>query len=150
MTPSWIGRFAAHDFVGSATACEGRQIALVLRAVAEVAPDLVWFGSDVRGPGSSFWSRFRGPYPGRVGLADEAAREAEAVSQFESGVLVGVPASVARPRYRDGGVWTEDADDADLGDGVVEIRAFDTSYVMVATTSAEVRTRLAQSAGARL
>jgi len=148
MVPTWTGRFGAREFGGSPTACQGRQVALVVRAVAEAVPGLVWYASDVLAPGAPFWTRFRGSTPARLGLSDEVALEAEVVSQFESCVLVGVPDGVTQPRFRDGGVWTEDEDGADIGDGVVEIRAFDTNYIIVATSSPEVPARLGTGFGA--
>lgn len=142
MTPTWIGRFGSHEFAEPPTACQGPQVAMLVRAVAEVAPGLTWYASDVLAPGVPFWSQFRGATPGLVGLAADVAREAEVVPQFESGVLVGVPDRVTQPRFRDGGVWTEDEEGADLGNGVVEIRAFDTKYILVTTTLSKVRAHL--------
>lgn len=143
MLPTWTGRFGAREFGDSPTACQGRQVALVIRAVAKAVPGLVWYASDVLAPGAPFWTRFQRSTPARAGLSDEAAREAEVVPQFESGVFVGVPDRVTDPQFRNGGVWTEDEDDADLGDGVVEIRAFDTDYILVTASSPEVRAHFA-------
>lgn len=142
MLPSWIGRFDAHDFAGTLTVCQGWQIAQFIRAIAEVAPNLVWYASDVSAPGSLFWSRFRGTTPGKIGVSDDIALHVETIPQFESGVFVGVPTSITNPKFRDGGLWTEDDDDSDLGDTIVEIRTFDTSYILIATTSVAVRARL--------
>ena len=48
-----------------------------------------------------------------------------------------------------GGMWTEDEEGADMGDGIVEVRTFDTAYIEVAGISAsvvhEVLRRLSQS-----
>lgn len=148
MLPYWIGRFGASEFAGSTTACQGQQVALVIRAVAEAVPGLVWYASDVLAPGSPFWTRFQGSTPERVGPSDDATSLAEVVPQFESGVLVGVPEWVTKPRFRSGGVWTEDEDGADLGDGVVEIRAFDTDYILVTASDPRIRAHLASSFGA--
>ncbi|MFO0591156.1 MAG: hypothetical protein U0441_26660 [Polyangiaceae bacterium] len=60
------------------------------------------------------------------------------VEQFESGVFVGVPGELNDPAFRSGGLWTEDEDAADLGDAVVEVRAFDWTYWSVATNNADI------------
>jgi hypothetical protein len=66
------------------------------------------------------------------------------VTQFESGVFVGVPSECLNPRFRTGGLWTEDEEDADLCDAFVEVRAFDTTYVSVATNDDAVAARIAE------
>lgn len=147
MISIWTCQLGAREFGDSPTACQGRQVALTIRTVAKALPDLVWYASDVLAPGAPFWTRFQGSTPTQVGLSDEAAREAEEVPQFESGVFVGVPDRVIDPQFRIGGVWTEDGDDADLGDGVVEIRAFDTDYILVAASSPKVREHFASGLG---
>lgn len=58
------------------------------------------------------------------------------MEQFESGVFVGVPSLVSSPSFRAGGLWTEDYDEADLGDAALELRAFDTSYWLIAALEA--------------
>jgi hypothetical protein len=47
-------------------------------------------------------------------------------------------------RFRPGGLWTEDEEDADLCDALVEVRAFDTTYVSVATNDDAVADRIAE------
>ena len=72
-------------------------------------------------------------------IVDSAGSPQRAARQFESGVLSGVPRTVGRPVFRAGGVWTEDEEASDLGDSVVEIRAFDTTFLLAVTTLPEVR-----------
>jgi hypothetical protein len=59
-----------------------------------------------------------------VGDTQALIRAALNVEQFESGVFVGVRHSLEQPAFRTGGLWTEDEDAADLGDAIVEVRAF--------------------------
>ncbi len=47
-------------------------------------------------------------------------------------VFVGVSPTTTEPRFRAGGLWTGDSETADLGDALIELRAFDTSYWSVA------------------
>lgn len=65
-------------------------------------------------------------------------QSARQVEQFSSGVFVGVPPAIERPTFRDGGLWTEDEEAADLGDAAIELRAFDTSYWSVAAAEPDL------------
>lgn len=110
-------------------ACTGEQLAAVINAAAREMHLERWFISDVRPVGS--WALgARGPEPVSVSL-DALLAGLQAISQLESGVFSGLREDPESPRFRDGGVWTEDADSAPLGDTVVEIRAFDTSFIEV-------------------
>lgn len=110
-------------------ACTGEQLAAVITAAAREMHLERWFISDVRPVGS--WALgARGPEPVSVSL-DALDAGLRAVSQLESGVFSGLRGEPASPRFRDGGVWTEDAESACLGDTTVEIRAFDTSFIEV-------------------
>ena len=113
---------------GSTLACLGTHFALLVRHVDEVRPGLQWYVADV-------FPEFAGlpcqrHTPQAVGDSDTFARALDAAGQFESGVFVGAPGARGAPRWRNGGLWTEDEDTADLGGATVELRAFDTSYIL--------------------
>lgn len=135
MKPSCILRLYAAEFRSSA-ACRGEQIAAVVMLIGGLRANLVWYVADVEGVGPALVER--NPKPTPFGDSVRLATAAAAVSQFERGVFIGVPTAIACPQFRNGGLWTEDDDDADLGDAVVEVRAFDTTYVLVATVDAEL------------
>lgn len=118
------------DVFNAQCACLGGQIAEVAAKVSEFVPDLKWYIADVEYVGLPLFER--SPTPFVVGDVDAFVRFSMRVDQFTSGVFVGVPAHIAAPQFREGGLWTEDEDASDLGDAVVEIRAFDWSYVSVA------------------
>lgn len=142
MKPSYILRLRAAEF-GSTAACLGEQIAAVVMLVGRLRANLVWYLADVEGVGPALAERTS--QPTLFGDSFRLATAAAAVSQFQRGVFVGVPKGIASPQFRNGGLWTEDDDDADLGDAVVEIRAFDTTYVLVATIAAEVAEAVTQA-----
>lgn len=119
------------------TSCVGRQLAELLRAIEELHPNLKWYAADVQTIGP-FPPLRRDPVPTLMGDTEAMIQAVRRVEQFESGVFAGVPRSVDRPEFRSGGLWTEDEDAADLGDAIVEVRAFDTSYWFVATTDTEL------------
>jgi hypothetical protein len=131
MLPSEVTHLRPLAF-GSETSCLGGQLVQLLRATEALYPHVKWYVADVQTIGPSPTPR-RESIPRLVGDTDALIRAARQVEQFESGVFVGVPHSLDRPVFRAGGLWTEDDDRADLGDGVVEIRAFDTSYWSIAT-----------------
>jgi hypothetical protein len=59
-------------------------------------------------------------------------------------VFVGVLPEHTPPRLRDQSIWTDDDDDADLGDATVEVRAFDTTHILVITSDPKVVESLKQ------
>lgn len=114
---------------GSPTSCLGVQLVKILRVIGSFPVDLHWHVADVQAVGQFPFARQ--PLPRLIGPTDALIEAATMVDQFESGVFAGVPSSNATPSFRSGGLWTEDEDDADLGDAMVEVRAFDTAYWLV-------------------
>jgi hypothetical protein len=92
----------------------------------------MWYAADVTASDAPFPGE-HGGQPVRVGDSEQVIARARAVGQFQSGVFAGVPAAVPSPWFRSGGLWTDDPEGADIGDAIVEIRAFDATYLDVAT-----------------
>lgn len=118
--------------------CLGDQIAELVEQVDRLLPNLMWYMADLEYNGGHSIDRFsRDPIPTAIGNADALIEFSQKVNQFLSGVFAGVPKHTDTPRFRDGGLWSEDygEDAADLGDSVIEIRAFDTSWITVASHS---------------
>lgn len=132
---------------GSETSCLGQQLVGLLRVIEVLHPHLKWYVADVQTIGPSPTPR-REPVPNLVGDTEALIKAARKVEQFESGVFVGVPPSLDRPVFRTGGLWTEDEDAADLGDAIVEVRAFDTSYWSIATTDTKLARGVLERFGA--
>jgi hypothetical protein len=128
---------------GSEVCCLGEQLVELVRTIAELHRDLKWYVADVQTIGLALTSR-RDPVPSLIGDTEAVVQAAREVEQFENGVFLGVPDSLDRPAFRHGGIWTDDEDDADLGDALVEVRAFDTSYWLIATADTELATRVVQ------
>lgn len=144
MAPFWVLKLDRHAFSDARAACQGRQVAAVVAAIEAAMPGLIWYAADVQCLGSSFLPR-RDPIPARVGDGATMIRAAELVDQFESGVFVGIRPGRTNPGFRDGGLWTEDDELADLGDSVVEIRAFDMTYISVASRDEVLRRKLEET-----
>ncbi|MCG8424203.1 MAG: hypothetical protein MJE77_40440 [Proteobacteria bacterium] len=139
MKPTRVVHFGADAF-GTQAACLGQQVAAIVASIDKVLPNLRWYAADVECTGAQFTHRT--PTAVGVGDADAFMHVALQVDQFTSGVFVGIPVDLAQPRFREGGLWTDDDESADLGDAVVEVRAFDTTYVSVASTNEALLHRL--------
>jgi hypothetical protein len=142
--PTCIVRLDARSFGDVPTVCQGMQIAAVVAAIAAAKRDLTWYAADVEVIGPPFVAN-RDSTPVRVGDAATVIEIAASLAQFESGVLAGVPVACANPEFRAGGLWTEDDESADLGDAVVEIRAFDTTYILICTNDDRVAEAMTQT-----
>jgi hypothetical protein len=140
MRPLAISHFHAADF-GDTVSCLGRQLCRVIQTASDLLPAAHWYVADVRltGARAEDWEP-RVP----IRIADTAqmlARIAQ-IQQFESGVFAAVPTEILTPVFRDQELWTDDEDVADLGDAVIEIRAFDTSYISVASADTRLIQRI--------
>jgi len=129
-------------------ACLGKQLVQLLRLIHDIHPRLTWYVADVQNTGYQLLQRHQST-PTSIGDTAALIVAATKVDQFESGVFAGILENIAEPRFRDGGLWTEDDDFADLGDAIVEIRAFDTAYWLIATVDAEVMARVSLCASIR-
>jgi hypothetical protein len=137
MRPRRLLRLGREVFEGAWIACQGRQIAVLVEAIGRIRPGLAWYIADIQQIGGAHVTS-RQSTPERLGDTAALVRIAGAVEQYESGVFAGVPDGAVNPEFRAGGLWTEDEDTADLGDAIVELRAFDTTYVSLATTDEEI------------
>lgn len=121
-------------FAGATVVGTGGQMRSVVSCVDELRPHLIWWVADTSFVGPSALPR-TGPDPVQLGPADALLALLEGVEQFDSAVFLGVDGVLVTPRFRDGGVWTDDSAGADLGDAIVEIRVFD--YTWFEITSAD-------------
>ena len=103
----------------------------VVAAVGALVPAATWFVADVEATGASGF-RDASAKPREVGSTEMLLQQVAGVDQFLRGVLVAIPPSTPAV-FRSAELWTEDDESADLGSAVAEIRAFDTSYIDVAT-----------------
>ncbi len=134
MKPFGCFRLGSAAFEKSEVVCLGWQIARVLRSIDAEVPDMVWHAADLNWIGTGGLPR-QDRKPVLIGDSDCLIERVTQIFQFLSGVFIAVPKSVDRPIFRSDGLWTDDAEDADLGDCLFEVRAFDSSYISVATSS---------------
>lgn len=136
MKPVGSLRLRGEDFSATAN-CLGWQVAQVISDADRACPGLRWYAADVETSGYQFPFR-RSPWPVCIGSAELCIPYILQVDQFDSGVFAGVPSHIDTARFRDGGLWAEDQEQDDLGDALVEIRAFDTAYIVVSSSSLEL------------
>jgi hypothetical protein len=132
MKPLSIIRFGANDFGANVSVCLGWQVARIILAIEYMKPGMQWHIADIETTGFQYAFK-RSPIPTRIGGYRVLIKSLLEVEQFLSGVFAGVSQEIAHPRFRSGGLWTDDDEFADLGDATVEVRAFDTSYISVAS-----------------
>jgi len=114
-------------------------------AVESVVPQLRWYGADVRAIGTDLFDVARAG-PAEVGSTAEVIRRAEFVFQFESGVFVAYGNAEPHPVLRSEALDTEDPDDVDIGSAIVEVRTFDTTYILLLTDRHDVVTAVLTAA----
>lgn len=118
---------------GDASNCTGEQIAVVMDAIGRTATACVWFGSDVESTsGQSFAIPIERNIPAFIGDTDSATTFVREVDQFIWAVFLFVPTTRLPshwPEMRAEGVGAEWF--RDIGDAVVEVRAFDSSALMI-------------------
>jgi len=145
MKPTSVLRLDREAF-GATAACLGWQLGGMLTVIGQTRRNLQWYAADVHAIGPWLF-RGRSPEPARIGDHETTVRACEGVSQFASAVFAGVLPELEAPVFRAGGLWTEDEEGADLGDSLVEIRAFDATYWSVESTDLELMRNLERRYG---
>lgn len=129
MKPKGVYHFDAGTFAASVVGL-GEQLASVVLTVEELVPGLIWYVADVECVGLQMNQT---NIPFRVGNCFETIDALLRIEQAMWGVFVGVPAQCETPRFREGGLRSDDDEWSDLGDAVIEVRVFDASFITVAS-----------------
>jgi len=129
---------------GSDVCCLGTQLARVVAAISQIRGDLEWYAADVDPYHGVF--PMDGSEPVLVGSSARLMEQLSNVSQFLRGVFLAVEEGSAAPRFRND-IDTEDALDADLGDAVIEVRAFDSTYIEIHNCDATVSEQISRIFG---
>ncbi|HEY4243554.1 MAG TPA: hypothetical protein VGM88_27265 [Kofleriaceae bacterium] len=132
--------------LGSSLVGTGAQMASLLSIAQQGADALTWYAADV----VPWFDRpeLGSMTPTKLGNTSDAVRFASAASAFDSAVFTAVGAHVSAPTFHDDALSSEDdEDDLDLRDAVVEIRAFDSTYLFVATSHAGIAAALQRTYG---
>lgn len=116
----------------------GLQLIKLLQVIGKRLESCTWYAVDIL-TNNELPSRFpgRGEFPSSVGNTDQLIELASKVDQFLSGVFLSVPKPVEKP------IWsfpfdTEDLPTDDIGDAVLVIHAFDTTFWGIYTSHPEL------------
>lgn len=122
----YVVRLTGTQLKGESTCCSGEQLRELLHQLKSWVNDCVWHVSDVK-TNNSVESLVSGELQKQRLSTDFLNELCSQVDQFLSGIFLAVPAKIDMPHLNPGLV-TEDEPTVDLGDAILEIRAFDTSY----------------------
>lgn len=127
------------------TSCTGKQLKELLVHVEPWVCLCDWYLLDVRINNYVEFLGSSGQHLQRISrkILDSICAQ---VDQFLSGVFLAVPSSVSQPKLHLD-TKTEDEPSLDLGDALLEIRAFDTSYFEIYTPLPALAERLHQLFG---
>jgi hypothetical protein len=139
-----VVRLRGENIDGGYVCCRGSQLARIVTALIDQLGDLTWYGADIEIYGVSNLSK--GDLPRLIGNTNRFLKEIQTIDQFLRGVFLGVGGSNANPRFREN-MDTEDPVDVDLGDAVVEIRAFDTTFFEIITRDKNLAATLVDNFG---
>lgn len=114
-------RLGPNSFRSKYGCCLGIQLA----SIVELLPgDWEWYSADVDPVNDTDLSESS---VSLVGSSADLVQQVSRIDQLESGVFLAVANAGGPPRFRSE-VLTDDPLDSDIGDALLEIRAFDTSY----------------------
>ena len=133
LTPSLVG----HESL----CCLGYQLANLVAHLDREVGEVHWYMFDINTENND--SRFNATSNATISTKDFIQMVAS-VSQFLSGVFVAVPLSVEKPVFREP-IKTDDAVDVPISPGILEVRAFDTSYFEVLTDDPTISSSISKS-----
>jgi hypothetical protein len=116
----------------------GYQLAMILESIKSQISSCIWYGADISVSNSSTSSLLTlNENPSVIGNTGELIKFSLQTDQFLSGVFLAVPENIDHPTWlRHPG--TEDEPTKDLGDAILEIRAFDTSFFELYSSNSKI------------
>lgn len=110
--------------------CLGEQLAMVLEKIKIMVDKGVWYACDVDTTCDNLKiEHLMNYFPRRIGSIDDLIYLAHSVDQFLKGVFLLMP--IEYGLQLDVEYGTEDEQFRDIGNAILEIRAFDTTWFMV-------------------
>lgn len=119
--------------------CTGTQALKLIEIFEKLLPGCIWYAADI--DTNNFVNKtkeFNKPVARKVGTTQDFKDTFSRVSQFFSGIFLLVPPTILSPKWGRELLYTEDPLTSDLGDSLVEIRAFDTSYFEIYTLREDI------------
>ena len=130
-----ILRLRGESIDGRHVCCLGSQLARIVTSLMGQLADVSWYIADVEVIGTSRLAQ--GQTPQFVGQSHQFVALVQDVDQFLRGVFLAVRGGRLQPHFRER-IDTEDPVNVDLGDALVEIRAFDTTYFELLTMDSAI------------
>jgi hypothetical protein len=116
--------------------CTGRQIASLINTLDK---SLNWYAADINvNSTTKLLDKYTLRRPTLIGSCSEAVNIINNIDQLLSGILLGVPNDIKKPSWNNRSFFTEDDQYQELGDALVEIRAFDTSCLEIYTSTTKI------------
>jgi hypothetical protein len=127
---------------GDSVSCTGAQLIEILRVLQDNRNDYKWLAGDTTA-NSNVLNETMPSKPILIDSTQNLISILTNVDQFLSGVFLAIPSSVSSVsinRIFD----TEDDPTLDLEDGILEIRAFDTTYFEIYSSQLDILQRLSE------
>lgn len=135
-------RLSAESIDGGHICCLGSQLASIVSVLGQSLGDVVWYAADVDSIGVVLPICKQSPC--LIGHSNRLIELVEHIDQFLRGVFLAVDPQKTNPQFRSD-IDTEDSIEADLGDALVEIRAFDTTFFEILTNKEQIGAVLAKT-----
>ena len=137
--PSYVVKIKGKDFD-----CLGEQLVSILNFIYPDVKHGIWYASHVEAVTiPPFILNYTSLSPQRVGPFEEMLTLSKNVDQFLSGVFLLYPTDVGfQLNFK---CHTEDEIFRDIGDALLEIRAFDTSYFIISTNDFDLLHKIARA-----
>lgn len=139
-----VVRLRSENIDGSKVCGLGSQLQLIVESIANRLGDVDWYAADIDVLNAKVLQSSTATQ--RVGRTGALLELLQRGYQFLRGVFIAVDSQIQRPRLRQL-VDTEDPSDTDLGNSLLEIRAFDSTYFEVVTRDFCVVTDLVEAFG---
>jgi hypothetical protein len=143
---NYLFRLSGEIVDGQPVCCLGSQLAHIVSLLSECLGEVVWYSTDVDLVGHGF------PVPAQtlqvLGRSPRLIELANKVDQFLRGVFLAVDAKIPIPQFRKD-IDTEDAVEAELGNAIIEIRTFDTTYFELYTQDSQLAEYIERTFGVR-
>lgn len=119
----------------NAPPCLGEQLINILKEIQPFTKNLIWYACDIDSTRLSPIKNFQSFIPRKVGSGNinDMVNLCKNVEQFLSGVFLGL--SIDRGNQLNNKYTSEDDEFRDLGEALLEIRAFDTTYYEIYTNN---------------
>ena len=117
--------------------CLGEQFVIILQFLQPILKNGIWYASDVETLTNKIKvEHLKTAIPKKIGTTEDLIAFSKGVDQFLSGVFLLMPKDYGE--QLDIKYYTEDDPFRDLGDAILEIRTFDTSFFLVYSNDLQV------------